>query len=133
MANLVVDASILIAVITNKAVKVKLIHLTQNLDLMAPYSVHWEIGNAFSAMFKRKRISIDDALQAIKAYKQIPIRFVNSEIEEAIQLAYSLKIYSYDAYLIQCAIKYNSPLLSLDQGLINSAKLLEVKVVEVPQ
>jgi len=128
MANLVVDASILIAVITNEAVKVKLIHLTQNLDLMAPYSVHWEIGNAFSAMFKRKRVSIDDALQAIKAYKQIPIRFVNSEIE-----AYSLKIYAYDAYLIQCAIKYNSPLLSLDQGLINSAKLLEVKVVEVPQ
>ena len=133
MANLVVDASILIAVITNEAVKVKLIHLTQNLDLMAPYSVHWEIGNAFSAMFKRKCVSIDDALQAIKAYKQIPIRFVNSEIEEAIQLAYSLKIYAYDAYLIQCAIKYNSPLLSLDQGLINSAKLLKVKVVEVPQ
>ena len=133
MANLVVDASILIAVITNEAVKAKLIHLTQNLDLMAPYSVHWEIGNAFSAMFKRKRVSIDDALQAIKAYKQIPIRFVNSEIEEAIQLAYSLKIYAYDAYLIQCAIKYNSALLSLDQGLINSAKLLKVKVVEVPQ
>jgi predicted nucleic acid-binding protein len=133
MANLVVDASILIAVITNEAEKVKLIHLTQNLDLMAPYSVHWEIGNAFSAMFKRKRVSINDALKAIKAYKQIPVRFVNSEIEEAIQLAYSLKIYAYDAYLIQCAIKYNSPLLSLDRGLINSAKLLKVKVVEVPQ
>jgi predicted nucleic acid-binding protein len=132
MANLVVDASILIAVITNESEKAKLVRLTQNLDLIAPHSVHWEVGNAFSAMFKRKRVSIDDALEAIKAYQKIPIRFVNSELEGAIQLAYSLKITAYDAYLIQCAIKYNSPLLSLDHGLIKSARKRKVQVVEVP-
>ena len=131
MPNLVVDASILIAVITNEAEKAKLIQLTHNRDLIAPHSVQWEIGNAFSAIFKRKRVTIEDALQAIKAYQKIPIRFVDSELEGAIQLAYLLNIYAYDAYLIQCAIKYNAPLLSLDQGLIKSAKSQKVQVVEV--
>ena len=53
--SLVVDTSIVISVITNEKSKSKLIKIAQDEDLMAPSSLHWEIGNAFSAMFKRNK------------------------------------------------------------------------------
>lgn len=133
MSNVVVDASVIIAVITNEPEKANLIRLTQKADLIAPHSIHWEIGNAFSAMFKRNRISIEDAIQAIAAYKRIPIRFAEIELDEAVKLADRLKIYAYDAYIIHCAIKYKSPMLSLDRNLIKSAKLTKAQVLEVTQ
>lgn len=133
MSNVVVDASVLIAVVTNEPEKANLIQMTQNMVLIAPPSVHWEIGHAFSAMFKRNRVSIEDAIQAIEAYKRIPIRFAEIELDEAVKLVDMLKIYAYDAYIIRCAIKYRSPLMSLDKNLINSAKLINAQVLEVTQ
>lgn len=130
MANVVIDASALIAVVTNEPEKANLIELTQNVDLIAPHSVHWEIGNAFSAMLKRNRIQVSDALRAIEAYLSIPIRFVDVELDEVVKLANTLNIYAYDAYLIRAAIKYKSPLLSLDQSLMNSAKSVKAQIVE---
>lgn len=131
MKNIVVDASVLIAVVTNEPEKTKLVQLTKNTDLIAPHSVHWEIGNAFSAMLKRSRITIEDAVQAINEYQKIPIRFVDVEIDEAIKLANLLNIYAYDAYIVRCAIKYKSPLLSLDKNLINSASSVKAQILEV--
>ena len=133
MTNVVVDASVLIAVVTNEPEKANLIKLTQNVDLIAPHSIHWEIGNAFSAMLKRNRVPLEEAIQAIAAYQKIPIRFVSIELDEAIRLADTLKIYAYDAFLIRCAIKYKSPLLSLDKSLVNSAKLIKARILEVTQ
>ena len=133
MTNVVVDASVLIAVVTNEPEKANLIKLTQNVDLIAPHSIHWEIGNAFSAMLKRNRVPLEEAIQAIAAYQKIPIRFVSIELDEAIRLADTLKIYAYDAFLIRCAIKYKSPLLSLDKSLVNSAKLIKAQILEVTQ
>ena len=131
MANVVVDASVLIAVVTNEAEKARLVQLTQDVDLIAPHSIRWEIGNAFSAMLKRRRITVEEAIRAIELYQKIPVRFVDVEIEEAIRLADALNIYAYDAYLVRCAIKYNSPLLSLDEGLVQSAKSAKAQVLEV--
>ena len=131
MDLVVVDASVLIAVVTNKTRKEQLVKMTQKVNLIGPRSVHWEIGNAFSAMFKRKRISIEEAIQAVNDYLQIPIRFVDIELEDTLRIAHSLNIYAYDAYLIRSAIKYNSPLLSLDRKLLEKARLAKVQVVEV--
>lgn len=71
--NIVIDTSALIAVIADEPERPKLIEVTIGTDLIAPQSVHWEIGNAFSAMFKRKRISLEQAEQALEIYHQIPI------------------------------------------------------------
>lgn len=129
--NIVVDASILIAVVTNEPEKSKLVQLTQNADLIAPHSIHWEVGNAFSAMLKRNRVSLSDALQAIAAYENVPLRTVDVEFDEALKIADELNIYAYDAYLIRCAIKYKSPLLTLDRSLVNSAKSVKAQTLEV--
>jgi predicted nucleic acid-binding protein len=129
--KIIIDTSAVIAVITNEIHKEKLILTTKGADLIAPSSLHWEIGNAFSAMFKRGRITLDQAKRAIEAYGEIPIQFSDIELSEALQLAEELNIYAYDAYVIGCASKHKAPLVTLDRGLIEAATRAGVKVREV--
>lgn len=128
--EIVVDASVLIAVITNEEEKEKLVAMTNEAELIAPLSVHWEIGNAFSSLLKRKRVSIDEALQAIEIYLQIPVRFVEVELTDSLELANEFGIYAYDAYLLRCAEKYRLPLLTLDNRLVQVAKEKKIQVME---
>ncbi len=129
--NIVVDTSAIIAVIANEPNKPHIIEATRGAALLAPYSIHWEIGNAFSAMLKRRRITFDDACKAISVYRQIPIKLVDVDIEETLSIVNNLNIYAYDAYFIRCSQKYDAPLLSLDSGLLRAAKQLNIKVIEV--
>ena len=129
--DIVIDASVIIAVITNEAIKPQLVNATTGVDLIAPHSIYWEIGNAFSAMLKQKRISQEQALVAVSAYRNIPIRYVDIELEEALAIVDDLNIYAYDAYLLRCALKYKCALLTLDGGLKHAANTVNVRVVEV--
>jgi len=131
--EVVIDASVLMAVITNKDEKEILVAMTDEADLIAPLSVHWEMGNAFSSLLKRKRVTINEALQAIEIYLQIPVRFVEVELAESLELANELALYAYDAYLLRCAAKYRLPLLTLDTRLIQAAKKKKIPVLEVPE
>ena len=129
--DMVVDASVIIAVIANEPERDTLVELTRAADLMAPHSVHWEIGNAFSAMLRRERITLASALKAFEIYRRIPIRFVDVELEESLEIVHVLGSYACDAYLIRCALKYRSPLISLDRNLVESAKQMKAAVIEV--
>jgi hypothetical protein len=60
------------------------------------------------------QIPLAPALEAVGIYRQIPIRFVDVELEESLKIAGELGIYAYDAYLIRCALKYRAPLISLE-------------------
>lgn len=129
--DVVVDTSVIVAVIADEPEKDRIVELTIGTDLMAPQSVHWEIGNAFSAMLRRRRITLEDATQAIRVYRRIPVRIVDVELEEALEIAAALGIYAYGAYLLRCALKYRAPLLSLDRGLTKAAREMKVDVLEV--
>jgi predicted nucleic acid-binding protein len=129
--KVVVDTSVIISVITNESHKKTLINITKKASLIAPESLNFEIGNAFSAMFKRNRISIETALIAINSYEKIPIQFCSIDLEKSMKIADKLKIYAYDAYFIECAESNRSPLLSIDDGLIDSAKKYGLKIIEV--
>jgi len=128
--DMAVDTSVIIAVIANEPEKEALIELTTGAALIAPHSVHWEIGNAFSATLRHDRITVAQAIQTPLG-QQIPIRFVEVELEESLKIAEALGIYAYDAYLIRCALKYKAPLLSLDRNLARAAKEMRARVVEV--
>jgi predicted nucleic acid-binding protein len=129
--NITIDASAIIAVITNEKSKSAIIKATENSTLVAPESIHWEIGDAFSAMFKRGLIQPEQAIAAVKSYTTIPIRFVTVELELALELSYELNIYAYDAYLLQCAIQHKTPLLTLDGSLAKLAVKKGIRLVEV--
>jgi predicted nucleic acid-binding protein len=129
--EIVIDASVLIAVITNEDEKEKLIQLTTGAELIAPLSVHWEFGNAFSSLLKRKRLTVTEVLAAVDIYLQIPVRFVEVELTESLELANELSIYAYDAYLLRCAAKYRLPLITLDGRLAEAARKKKIQVLEV--
>jgi len=126
-----IDTSALIAVLGNEESKQKIIEETKGCSLCAPVSVHWEIGNAFSAMFKRKALSIEHAKLALTAYREIPIKFIDVPLEQTLELSHALKIYAYDAYLIQCAQQTNTSLLTLDNGLKTAAEKMGIHLLGV--
>jgi predicted nucleic acid-binding protein len=129
--DVVVDTSAIIAVIANEPEKERLIQQTRGFDLIAPESVHWEVGNAFSAMFKRKQTTWKQAVEAIAIYKKIPIRFIKVDLTISMEISHQLNIYAYDAYLVSCALKYDCSLISLDHKLLEASKRAGIITVEV--
>jgi predicted nucleic acid-binding protein len=126
-----IDTSAIIAVIGNETHKARLVSRTQGAQLVAPLSVHWEVGNAFSAMFKRKVIPLSHAEQALEAYKMIPIRLIEVQLERTLVICEKFNIYAYDAYLLQCAEQTNSHLMTLDRNLLSVAQRMGLSTVEV--
>ena len=128
--DLVVDTSTVIAVIANEPEKPLLVAKTQGYDLVAPRSLYWEIGNAFSAMIKRGRITLEQAKTAIEIYNRIPISLVDVDLKQALEIVDKHRVYAYDAYMIACALNRGCPLLTLDGGLGYAAKAAGVEVWE---
>ena len=129
--EIVIDTSALLAVVAMEPERAELIRLTKGATLVAPSSVHWEIGNALSAMFKRRTNELDDALRALNGYAAVPIRLLDPSLREAVQLCQELNIYAYDAYVIACAINQRAPILSLDNVLKERARSIKLDVLEV--
>ncbi|HEY9159963.1 MAG TPA: type II toxin-antitoxin system VapC family toxin [Desulfomonilia bacterium] len=129
--KIVADASAIIAVILNEAEKEHIIRLTENASIYAPLSVHWEIGNAFSSMLKRKLIDIKKTAYAFEEYKQIPIHYIDVDLVKSLKIADDLGIYAYDAYLLCCAKDNRMPLLSLDKKLIKAAASISISTLDI--
>lgn len=129
--NIVLDTSAVIAVLANEPHKRQLVQATKGADLIAPSSLPMEIGNAFSAMFKQKRIGLRQALAAIRAFQRIAIRLSQIDLERELELADRLRVYAYDAYVVGCALRHRCPLLSLDSGLIDAARRAGVQTIEI--
>ena len=129
--KIIIDTSALIATLLDEPEKKKLIKLTNNSTLLAPHSLNFEIGNAFSAMFKKNRILLEEAQKAIEIYKSIPIQFVNVDISKALKISHKSNIYAYDAYMIVAALLHNAPLLTLDELLKKIAIKNKVNILEV--
>lgn len=124
-----IDTSAILAVIAEQPEKPDLVRLTRGATLLAPASVHWEIGNAMSAMFKRKAIGIKDAVRLLEAYAAIPIRVAEVGLKQAVELSAKWNVCAYDAYILACAINERAPLLTLDGGL-RKARELKLDVLE---
>ena len=131
--NVVIDASVTLAVLTSEPERAAIVKITQEANLIAPASVHWEVGNALSALIKRRRLTLAQARDAIQGYLRIPIRFVEVDLTECLELTASHNLYAYDAYLLTCARSQRTPLLSLDKALLRAAKADHIGTVEVPE
>ena len=129
--RLVVDTSVVISVITNEEHKPRLIEITKGEELVAPSSIHWEVGNAFSAMFRRKRIDLKQARKALEQYRLIPIRLVEVDLESSLLIAQQYGLYAYDAYFLECAVQFKLPLLTLDMVLFDAARKMGVETEEI--
>ncbi len=128
--KIVSDTNIFLAVIFNEPEKDNIIQLTSGNEAIAPEILPYEVGNALSAMIKRKQITQKDALNAQKSLNDIPVRLMSIDISLALKLAIDFNIYAYDAYFLQCAINQSCPILTLDKSMNKVAKELNIQILE---
>jgi predicted nucleic acid-binding protein len=129
--DIVIDTSALLAVIVAEPERDRIVELTSGHALIGPGSISWEIGNAFAAMLRQKRLGLAEAQRGLKIFDAIPLRFVKVDLNNAISIANQARIYAYDAYFLDCALRHTAPLLTLDRGLERAALKLGVKLLEV--
>ena len=128
--NVISDTNILLAVVLNEPEKDLIIQLTSGKNVIAPEILPYEIGNALSAMIKRKQITPEQALLAQQKADLIPVRLVSSDIQKALKLAIEYNIYTYDAYFLRCAKSLSCPLITLDKQMKQIATELDIEVLE---
>lgn len=129
--NLVVDTSVIMAVLLNEKSKPKLIQLTRGKVLVAPPSLHWEIGNALSALHKRRRVTTNQFESILSSYKKIPLTISDVDLFESVLIAAKYNMYAYDAYFIECALRVRAPILTLDDVLKRTAEQIGIETVEI--
>ena len=69
--------------------------------------------------------------RALAAYAEIPVRFLDVDLEDAMAVADALQIYAYDAYVLACAQVHRAPVISLDRGLVRAAAKLDLDIIAV--
>lgn len=128
--KIISDTNIFLAVVLNEPEKGRIIQLTSGAEVLAPEILPYEIGNALSAMYKRKQVTNKEALSAQRATGNISVRLVAIDVQEALGLALKFNIYAYDAYFLQCAKSLSSPLLTLDNCMKHVAAELNIEILE---
>jgi predicted nucleic acid-binding protein len=105
--------------------------LTAGNTLIGPGSIPWEVGNAFSAMLKQGRLTLNETHNGLAIFKDIPIRYAKADFTHALTIAKQTNMYAYDAYFLDCAIRHSAPLMTLDRKLMTAAKTLDIDILEV--
>jgi predicted nucleic acid-binding protein len=126
-----VDASVVMAVVLNEPARSRLIELTAGAELISAPTLPWEVGNAFSAMLRRRRIDLPTVEAAMDAVDAIGVRLVGGSVRPSVELAARHDIYAYDAYVVECARRYRTPLLSLDRRQCEVARAEGVRTIEL--
>ena len=129
--DVVIDTSALIAVIVGEPERNKIIEFTTGNTLIGPGSIPWEIGNAFSAMFKQNRLTPDEAHKGLVIFDSISLRYIKPDFVNALKISKQANMYAYDAYFLDCAVRHKAPLLTLDRKLKSAAHNLNVETMEV--
>ena len=126
-----IDTSALLAVLLHEPSRRGILTATEKALLVSAPSLAWELGNALVAGVLRKRLTPRQAHDAWTSYRQVPIRLVQIDIARALALATSLRVYAYDAYVLETARLERTPLLTLDRGMMQAAREIELPLVEV--
>ena len=128
--NITADTNTFIAVALNEPEKGKIIRLTEGHDLIAPDVLPFEIGNALTAMMKKKVLKKEEVAAAWEIAQQIPVDLRRTDIKSALNLAIRFNIYAYDAYFLECAVNLRSPLLTLDLCMQKVARQIGITILE---
>lgn len=131
MRVIAIDTSVAMAVVLGEPLHVRLLELTRGSILVAAPTLPWEVGNALTALFKQKRISLPDAEKVLTHFQRIAVQLVSPDIGKSVAIASKWNLYAYDAYVIECARLMKAPLLSLDHRQRVVAGEVGIEVLEV--
>ena len=129
--DVIIDTSALMAVIVGEPERNGIVEITTGNTLIGPGSIPWEVGNAFSAMFKQNRLTLKEAQKGLAIFQSIPLRYVEVDFYNVLKLSKNAIMYAYDAYFLECAKRYKAPLLTLDRKLKTAAKNINIETLEV--
>lgn len=128
--DIMADTNIFLAVALNEPERGRIITSTTDASVLAPEILPYEIGNALSAMVKRRKLTQSEALEAEQSIRRIPVRLVSADIHGSLQLALEHDIYACDACFLHCARVFSCPLLTLDRRMEQVAGCLGIKILE---
>lgn len=128
--KIVADTNIFLAVTFNEPEKEQIIQLSAGHELIAPDVLPFEIGNALTAMLKRKILEKEEVLAAWEIIRKIPVEYRQTDIQSALKIAIFYNIYAYDAYFLHCAEQLRSPILTLDRQMQKLAGEMGISLVE---
>ena len=121
--DIVIDTSALVAVILGEPERDAIISVTSGQTLIGPGSIPWEVGNAFTAMLKQRRIEVAGA--------QTGLEILDIDMASVVAIAARVNTYAYDAYFLDCAVRHRAPLLTLDRALRRAAEGLGIRLVDL--
>ncbi|MBN1646762.1 MAG: type II toxin-antitoxin system VapC family toxin [Spirochaetales bacterium] len=124
----IVDASALLAILLREPKWREVAELIDINDIAAPESLPMEIGNSLSALVKRNILGVQLAGDVWSAYESIPVRLVKIPYEMAMKIAFTNRIYAYDAYVIAAAKQQRAGLVTLDRQMGKIAEKNGIKV-----
>src|ERR1700761_3434772 len=84
---LTVDTSAVLSVLLNEPTKSSVIQATLGAELITPASLDWEIVNAFSSLFKRRSLLLEQAEKALQDLPSIKIERKPVSLIHAVKLA----------------------------------------------
>ena len=127
--DIVIDTSAIIAVLVAEPEREAIVSATKGHALVGPGSIPWEVGNAFTAMIKQRRIEVAEAQRGLEIFRSIPIRYAEVDLVNVVSIAAAFNIYAYDAYFLGCATRCGAPLLTLDRSLRRVADGIGLRLV----
>ncbi|HEY0009076.1 MAG TPA: type II toxin-antitoxin system VapC family toxin [Tepidisphaeraceae bacterium] len=113
--SVLVDTSVVMAVLLREQQRDAIIAQTKNTNIVAASSMPFEVANALSASIKRKRMVLDEAINAFNQYRTMRIRLVQPDYWEALRLCEKYNLYAYDAYVLAAATSLVLPIATLDK------------------
>jgi len=131
MKKIVLDTSVVIALLASDEERDGIIHSIRGYDIVCPESIKPEIGNAVSAMFKRGRITLAQGLAIVEGFQQLDIQIVSLNLIRATEMSHQYQLYAYDAYVLECAERLNTHLVTLDDRMKEIAQKIGISLIEV--
>jgi predicted nucleic acid-binding protein len=128
--QIIADTNILLAVALDEPERQRIIDLTVGAEVFAPEILPYEIGNALSALVKRRRLTGEQAMAALAVTRRMPVRLVAVDVAQALQLATDSGIDAYDAYVLHCARALSYPLLTLDARMRQVGAELKITMLD---
>ena len=131
--NMVIDTSAIIASVMRGPERDALAEAASGHVLIAPGFVRWEVCQALSVMIRQKGIDVMEARRGMEILDNIPLRYVEVDMAQVLSIASRMKGVAADAFLLETAIRYNAPLLTLDRSLGRAAESLGIDVVRLEE
>ncbi len=125
------DTSVVLAVLINESQRQSILNKIEGNDIICAESIVFEIGNAISSMFKRKKINLEQGKLILKGFYELPIQIIEIDFERAINIASEFGIYAYDAYVLDCCERMRIQLATLDNEMKRVSRIMKVNVLEV--